>query len=107
MMFVIMMMGNKLMKEESLGGGDVKLMFFVGTIMSIVNPISFGNFSTYALLINSFFEIFLSSCLAIPVAIINYFSKQERMVPFGPFILLAVLIIYLTSFNIMDFILSI
>lgn len=107
MMYVIMMLGNKIMKEESLGGGDVKLMFFVGTIMSIVNPISFTNFSTYALLINSFFEIFLSSCLAIPVAIINYFSKKERMVPFGPFILLAALIIYLTSFNIMDFLLSI
>lgn len=106
MLYVIMLFGNIIMKEEVMGGGDVKLMFFIGTIISIVNPISFSNFSTYCLLVNSFFEVFLASCLAIPVAVINYFSKKERMVPFGPFILLSALIILLTSFNIMDFILK-
>ena len=106
MLYVIMLFGNIIMKEEAMGGGDVKLMFFIGTIISIVNPISFSNFSTYCLLVNSFFEVFLASCLAIPVAFINYFSKKERMVPFGPFILLSALIILLTSFNIMDFILK-
>lgn len=106
MMYVIMLLGSKIMKEEALGGGDVKLMFFIGTIISVVNPISFGNFSSYSLLINSFFEVFLASCLAIPVAIIVYFSKKERIVPFGPFILLSALLIFLTSFNIMDLLLK-
>ena len=106
LMYFIMLFGNKIMKEEAMGGGDVKLMFFIGSIISLVNPISFADFKTYCLLINSFFEVFLASCLAIPVAIINYFSKKERVVPFGPFILLSALIILLSSFNIMDFILN-
>lgn len=107
LMYLIMIFGSKIMKEEALGGGDVKLMFFVGTILSTVSPLVFYDFSTYSVLINTFFEIFLSSCLASPFAILNFFSKKERIVPFGPFILLAVLIICLTSFNIFDFILNI
>jgi len=107
MMYVIMILGSKIMKEEALGGGDVKLMFFVGTVISVANPIVFSEFSKYSLLINSFFEIFLASVLAIPVAIAAYFSRKERIVPFGPFILLSAYIILLTSFNIMDILVKI
>ena len=107
MMYFIMVFGSKIMKEEALGGGDVKIMFFIGTILSVINPIVFNDFSTYAVLVNSFFEIFLASCFAIPFALLNFFSKKERLVPFGPFIIMAALVMYLTSFNILDFILKI
>ena len=107
LMYFIMLFGSSLMKEEALGGGDVKIMFFVGTVLSVVNPITVTDFSTYALLINTFFEIFVASCIAAPFALLNYFSKKERVVPFGPFILLAAFIIYITSFNILDFLLKI
>ena len=107
LMYFIMLFGSTLMKEEALGGGDVKIMFFVGTILSVVNPIVVTDFSTYALLINTFFEIFVASCIAAPFALLNFLSKKERVVPFGPFILLAALILYLTSFNILDFLLRI
>ena len=106
-MYFIMLFGYKIMKEEAMGGGDVKLMFFIGTILGMINPISLSDFSTYCLLINSFFEIFISSCLAIPFAIFNFFSKKERVVPFGPFLLLSVLILYLTSYNVLDFLIKI
>lgn len=106
MMYIVMILGSKMMREEALGGGDVKIMFFVGTIISIVNPVILSDFLTYNLLVNSFFEIFLASCLAIPVALINFFSKKQRIVPFGPFILLSCILILLTSFNIMDFIIN-
>ena len=106
MMYFIMLFGSTLMKEEALGGGDVKIMFFVGTVLSVINPIVVTDFSTYALLINCFFEIFVASCIAAPFAILNYFSKKERVVPFGPFILLASLILFFTSFNILDFLLN-
>ena len=106
MMYFIMLMGSVIMKEEALGGGDVKIMFFIGSVLSAINPIVFNDFSTYGLLINSFFVIFLASCLASPFALINYFSKKERLVPFGPFLLLASLIMCLTSFNIMDLLLN-
>ena len=107
MMYFIMLFGSRMMKEEALGGGDVKIMFYVGTVLSVINPIVLTDFSTYCLLINTFFEIFVASCIAAPFALLNFLSKKERVVPFGPFILLAALIIFLTSFNILDFLLNI
>ena len=47
LMYIIMLLGNKMFKKETLGGADIKLMFFVGLILQ---P-SLG-----------LFNIFLSSC---------------------------------------------
>ena len=44
------------------------------------------DFLTYNLLVNSFFEIFLASCLAIPVALINFFSNGIRKILFRVFL---------------------
>ena len=106
LMYIIMLLGSRLMHEEALGGGDVKIMFFIGTIISVSNPIVFYDFSTYGLLINTFFSIFLASCFATPFALFNFFSKKERIVPFGPFLLFAALIMCFTSINILDIILN-
>lgn len=103
LMFIIMIIGNKIFKEESLGGGDVKLMFFVGTVLNVINPILLSDLSTLTNLMNGFFEIFLSSCLASPFALFSFFSKKGRIIPFGPFILLAALIMFLTSFSTISF----
>ena len=102
LMYLIMILGSKLMGEEALGGGDVKLMFFVGTVLSAISPIIINDLSTYVNFLNIFFEIFLASAIAIPFALIAFFSKKNRVVPFGPFILLASLIIYLTSYNVIN-----
>lgn len=106
LMYLIMLFGSKIMKEEALGGGDVKIMFFVGTVLSVANPIVFNDFSTYGLLINTFFEIFLASCIAAPFGLLTYFSKKERVVPFGPFILFACYVMCITQFNVLDLILK-
>ena len=87
-MYLIMFIGSKLLHEEALGGGDVKLMLFVGSILSPFNGL---------------FEIFVASCLASPAALISYFSKKNRVIPFGPFILLALLIMFYISFDVQDF----
>lgn len=84
-MYLIMLLGNRLFKKESLGGGDIKLMFFVGTILSPLNGM---------------FQIFLSSFLALPISMYIYLTKKNRIIPFGPFILLALLIIYLLQIDI-------
>lgn len=86
-MYLIMLVGNQLFKKESLGGGDIKLMFFVGTIL---NPI------------NGMFQIFLSSFIALPISLYVYLKKKNKIIPFGPFILLALLIIYLLQIDIMS-----
>ena len=98
-----MIIGNKIFKEKSGGGGDVKLMFFVGTVLNVTNPILLSDLSTLTNLMNGFFEIFLSSCLASPFALFSFFSKKGRIIPFGPFILLAALIMFLTSFSTISF----
>ena len=88
-MYFIMFVGTKILKEEALGGGDVKLMFFVGTVLNLLHPIELLNLSSYLFLINGFFEIFIASCLAAPFALFTFFSKKGRVIPFGPIILLA------------------
>ena len=86
-MYIIMLFGNFMFKKESLGGGDIKLMFFVGTIL---NPL------------NGLFEIFLSSFLALPISLFIYLRKKKRVIPFGPFILLALLIMYMLQIDIVS-----
>ncbi len=74
LMYVIMLLGNMIFKKESLGGGDVKLMFFVGLA---IGPV-LGAFS-----------IFLSSLIALPLSLIVYLKNKDNVIPFGPFILIA------------------
>lgn len=103
-MYLIMYLGSVVMKEEALGGGDVKLMFFVGAVLNVITPINMINISSYFAIVNGFFEIFLSSLIASPFALYSVFSKKGRVIPFGPFILLALLIMFLTSFDILNFV---
>ena len=78
-MYIIMLVGYKLFKRESLGGGDIKLMFIFGLILHpLLGVIS----------------IFLGSCLALPVSLFILIKKKERIVPFGPFLLIALTLIY-------------
>ncbi len=82
LMYCIMILGNKIFKKETLGGADIKLMFFVGLV---VFP-SFG-----------IFTIFLSSCLALPVSLFLLFKDKNSVIPYGPFILMALFLIYCFS----------
>lgn len=102
MMYFIMLIGRKLLKEEALGGGDVKLMFFVGIILNVVTPIELSDILSWWYLINGFFHVFLASCLAAPFAIISVLSKKGRAIPFGPFILASLFLIYIFSFDIIS-----
>jgi len=74
LMYFIMCLGNWIFKKESLGGGDVKLMFFVGIT---IGPL-LGAFS-----------IFLSSLIALPLSLLVFLKDKDNVIPFGPFILIA------------------
>lgn len=78
-MYIIMLLGNKAFKRESMGGGDVKMMFLFGLIL---DPL-LGTLT-----------IFLGSLFALPLSIYLYFSKQERVIPFGPFLVIAFAFIF-------------
>lgn len=78
-MYGLMLLGNFLFKKESLGGGDIKLMFLVGIVLE-----------PFLGLVN----IFLASVFALPVSLFLYREKEETIIPFGPFLLLAFLLLF-------------
>ncbi len=92
-MYIIMLLGNKVFNKESMGGGDIKLMFFVGTV-------------TYYAFFNGVFVIFLSSFLALPFSIFMYLRNNNKVIPYGPFILLSLFIIYISQIDIIKLILK-
>ena len=93
-MYGIMVLGNTLFKKESLGGGDIKLMFVIGLVLHpFLGVVS----------------IFFASFIALPISIIVLLKKKSHLVPFGPFLLTSFLFIYFTKIDmqmIIDFIKS-
>ena len=88
-MFGIMKLGNLIFRKESLGGADIKLMFIVGLVL---DPIL------------SLLVIIIASFIALPASLFAYFKNREHMIPFGPFIVLGLLIMYFTKFDMYDLI---
>jgi len=68
-----------------MGGGDIKLMAIFGMVigwqMSIIS-------------------IFLSAFLALPVSLIVLKFKKNHEIPYGPFLSLAALLIYISHIDI-------
>ena len=79
-MYGIMLLGNLLFKKESLGGGDIKLSFIAGLVLGPKLGI---------------FYIIFGAFLAFPYAIYITIRNKENMLPFGPFLISSLLIIYL------------
>jgi len=82
LMYLIMCLGNKLFKKESLGGGDIKMLFLFGLVL---DPL-LGTLS-----------IFLGSFIALPISLLIYYITKENVIPFGPFLLLSFLLIYFSK----------
>ena len=78
-MFLIGKLGNFIFKKESLGGGDIKLSFLSGMILGI--PLSV-------------ISLMLSSFLALPYAFACLSLKNDHEVPFGPFLISALWIVF-------------
>lgn len=72
-------MGDFLFKRESLGGGDIKFGFVMGMLMGY----------EYALVAFVF-----SNFLALPYAVGSLLLKKDSEVPFGPFLVSSVAIVY-------------
>ena len=79
LMYIIMWLGEKLLNKESLGGGDVKMMFLFGLVL---DPL----LGTVA--------IFLGSLFALPMSLFLLYKNNEKMIPFGPFLLIAFTFLY-------------
>lgn len=81
-MYLIMILGEIIFKKESLGGADVKLLFLFGLVLEPMLGIC---------------SIFIASIIALPISLIVLFRNKTHVIPFGPFLVLALIIIFYTG----------
>ena len=80
MLLIIKLVGDKVFKRESLGWGDVKLASFIGVVLGIRLGLT---------------SLVLGSFIALPYATYYVSKKQEKEIPFGPFLIFSVFIIFM------------
>ena len=93
-MLLVKKLGDIMFKQESLGGGDIKLMFLIGLVIG------------YSM---SVCNIFFATFIAFPIALFLLIAKKDNIIPFGPFLSMSAIILYiwgLTFTDIINFILT-
>lgn len=88
LMYFIMWLGEKVFKRESLGGGDVKLLFVFGLVLEPLLGV---------------LTIFFGSLIALPVAIFLLVTNKEHMIPFGPFLIISFALLFFSKITTIDF----
>ena len=88
-MLLIKKLGDLMFKQESLGGGDIKLMFLVGLVIGYEMAIC---------------NIFFATFLAFPIALFLLISKKDNIIPFGPFLSMSAILLYIWGINFTDII---
>ena len=83
-MYAVKIIGDKLFNKESLGGGDIKLMFLFGLVIGFPMAVC---------------TIFLATFIAFPVALVILFSDRENVIPFGPFLSMAAILILIVKLD--------
>ncbi len=86
-MYSVKLLGDKMFQKESLGGGDIKLMFVFGLVIGFPMAIC---------------SIFLATFIAFPISLIILFSDKENIIPFGPFLSMAAILIMVLKFDFYD-----
>ena len=81
-MYISMLFANFIFKKETLGGGDIKMMFVFGLILHPIIGI---------------FSIFISSLLALPISMLLLWKKGQNLIPFGPFLIIGCTLLYFTK----------
>ena len=84
-MFLLKKFGDFIFKRESMGGGDIKLMFILGMVLSF--PI--------ALL-----SVFVGSLIGLPISLIMLKKGSDHIIPFGPFLAAGAILLLLTKVDI-------
>ena len=82
-MYIIKKLGDIAFKRESMGGGDIKLMFIFGLILG---PMAIGS-------------IFIGSFIGLPISLMLYYNIKEREIPFGPYLSCGALILMFFQLN--------
>lgn len=88
-MYVIKLIGDFLFKKESMGGGDIKLLFVIGMVLGFPEAL---------------FSIFIGSLVGLPIAFIILMKNKDHVIPFGPLLGIGAIVMLLTQFNVVNFI---
>lgn len=83
--YVLKLLGDFIFKKESMGGGDIKLLFVFGLVFGWESAV---------------LSIFLGSLLGLPLSLIILLKKKDHVIPFGPYLSLGAIIILLTKIDI-------
>lgn len=83
-MFLLKKIGDFLFKKESMGGGDIKLMFVFGLVLGWQSSI---------------LTLFIASFIGLPISLILLNKKNSHEIPFGPFLAIAAILILFTGIN--------
>ncbi len=83
-MVAIKLIGDRVFKRESLGGGDIKLSFLIGLVLGY--PFTGLRMSLICLIFSAF--------LAFPYAISSVYLNKKNELPYGPFLISALVIIF-------------
>lgn len=89
--FIIMLsiktLGDIIFKKESMGGGDIKLMFTFGLVLGIPSSVA---------------AIFIASFIGLPISLIMMKKNSSHELPFGPYLSIAAIILFLTQINVIN-----
>ncbi len=84
LMYLFKVFGDLVFQKESLGGGDIKLMFIIGLTLGLDMSIV---------------TVFIASFIALPLSVISLIRKNNNVLPFGPYLSMAASIILLCNLN--------
>ena len=88
LMLLLKKLGDFLFKKESMGGGDIKLLFVFGFVLGAPMAI---------------LSIFVGSIIGLPICLIVVAKNYNHEIPFGPLLSLGALIILLLQINLDKF----
>lgn len=83
-LYIFKVLGDSLFKKESLGGGDIKLLFVIGLVLGLDMSIV---------------TIFIAAFIALPISIVYLIKNDDNVLPFGPYLSMGAAIILLTGLN--------
>ena len=86
-MLSIKTLGDIIFKKESMGGGDIKLMFTFGLVLGIPSSVA---------------SIFIASFIGLPISLIMMKKNSSHELPFGPYLSIAALILFLTGADVIN-----
>ena len=84
-MYLLKLLGDFLFKRESMGGGDIKLLFVFGFVLGWPMAVT---------------SIFIGSIIGLPISLVIIAKKMSHEIPFGPLLSIGAIVVLLLQINV-------